>query len=290
MAGSYGTLAQFELNDVQYDFHPSSMIGVREEHVNTTGIRGHPDEVIERNLPGIKRVNGQIRFFPTPTELTTLLPIIYGTAASGTTYALATTLTGYAAVADRVTKVHTYAGAKAVRSRFHGGGHNTAVGLDVDFLGTTETEGAAGTFTSTGISVATKPWMFHQATVTVDGNTVTPQSWEFTVDWNADAERFYNSQTLAEVNTTFRTITMNMMLPYDTSPGASIYTSSLLNTGVQVVITATNGVNVLTFTFVKVAFQKNAPELSRGEVMLPLVGQAFRSSSTLPIVTTLALT
>ena len=158
----------------------------------------------------------------------------------------------------------------------------------MDILGIAETEGAAGTFSSTSLDVASKPWMFHQGAVTVDGTTVTPQNIEFTVDWLPDTERFFNSQTLTAVNTQGRVINVSMSLPYGDT--AAIYTSSLLNTGVQTVITFTNDTKILTFTFVKTAYRKMAPEInSRGEIMLPIVGQAFKSSSTLPLVTTLAV-
>lgn len=289
MAASYAAFTQFELNDVRYDFHPSSMMGRRDEYTDANGLRGTLARSIERNLPGIYRVNGQVRFFPTPTELTTLLPIVYGTAVSVITYALAESATGYTAVVDRGAKVHTYAAVKAARSRFHAGGHNQALGFDVDFVGTTESEGASGSFASTSLDVATKPWMFHQMTATIDSVTVTPRSYEMVVDNGFDTERFFNSQTLSTgANWTDRNVSVNFTIPYGDQ--SAIYTSSALNTGVQVVVTFTNGVYILTQTFVKVAFKRHAPEINdRGEVFLTLAGSAMKSSSTLELVTTLAI-
>lgn len=290
MAAVYPKFTAMEINDVRYDFHPSSTIGRKDEHVNANGLRGVLDDSIERNLPGIYRVNGQVRMFPTPTELTTLLPIIFGTAVSTITYALAESATGYTYVVDRVSKVHTYAAVKVGRSRWHANGHNNALGVDFDVFGTTETEGNSGSFASTTIDIATKPWMFHQLVLTVDGTTVTPRSFEFTVDNNMDADRFFNSQTLSTgANWTDRKIPMEIMLPYGDS--SAIYTSSMLNTGVAVVATFTFGVFILTFTFVKVAFRKGTPEIDSmtGELMLPLRGVAMKSSTTLPLVTTMAI-
>lgn len=288
MAAAYSFVSAWEMNDVRYDFH-SMTLARHDEFTDANGLRGVLDRSIERNLPGIYRVHGQAKLFPTPTELTTILPIIYGTAVSGITYALAESVTGYTHVIDRSLKVHTYAGVKAARARWHHGGHNQALGLDIDFVGTTESEGAAGSFASTAIDVGTKPWMFHQMVVTVDGTTVTPRSLEITVDGGFDTERFFNSQTLSTgANWTDRNISLNMVLPY--GDFHAIYTNSMLNTGVQVVATWTNGVYILTKTFVKVAFKKNAAEIvDRGEIFFQLTGNAFKSSSTLPLVTTLAL-
>lgn len=283
-----------EINDVRYDFHPSSIIGRKDEFINANGLRGVLDDSIERSLPGIYRVNGQFKMFPTPTELTTLLPIVFGTAVATITYALAEAGTGYTIVVDRGDgtngKVHTYAASKCGRSRWYASGPNSALGVDTDWFGTTESEGNAGTFSSTSIDVATKPWVFTQLALTVDGTTVTPASFEFTVDQNMDSDRFFNSQTLSTgANWTDRKISLQIMLPYGDFP--AIYTSSMLNTGVPVVATFTNGVYILTFTFVKVAFPKSAPEIDSvsGELMLPLRGMAMKSSTTLPLVTTMAI-
>lgn len=288
MAASYGSFAAWEMNDVRYDFQPSSMIGVKEQHLNTNGLRGTTFHSVERNLPSLNIVDGQISLIPTPTEMTTILPIVLGTAVAGTTYALAETVTGYTHVVDRVIKVHTYANVKVDSARFHSeqGG---AMGVDLNLVGTTETEGAAGSFTSTSIDVATKPWNFHMLTLSVDSTSVLAKAFEFSVERNIDRDRFFNSQSLSTgTNAVDCHIPMRIMLPYGDYP--AIYTSSLLNTGVQVVATYTNGVYILTHTFVKVAFRKMAPELnSRGEIMLPLVGEAFKSSTTLPLVTTLAI-
>lgn len=264
------------------------MIGKKQEHVDANGLRGTLQHAIERNLDGIYRVNGQIKMIPTPTELTTLLPIMHGAAASGTTYPLAESLTGYTIVVDRVVKVHTYAATKVARYRMHNqqGG---PLSLDVDVVGTTESEGSAGSFTSTAIDIATKPWMFSMMALTIAGSSFTPQSFEWTLDWGFDTERFFNSQTLSTgANATDLNIGVRAVLPYGDS--SAVYTTHSANTGVAVVATWTNGVYILTATFAKVAFRAMAPEInSRGEIMLPIEGVAMKSSSTAPLVLTLAV-
>lgn len=289
----YSSFTKLLWNSVRYDFHPASMIARRDEHTDTNGLRGTLERSVERNLPGIYRVNGQLKLFPTATEMTTILPIVFGTAVSVITYALAESATGYTVVVARDNgtdgKVHTYAAVKAAKSRWHFGGHSQAFGVDIDLVGTTESEGAAGSFGATTLNVATKPWMFQQMTMTVDGTAVTPRSVEFTVDHVFDADRFFNSQTLSTAaNWTDRHITMELSIPYGAF--TAIYTSSLVNTGVPVVITLTNGVYILTFTFVSVAFRKEGTEINdRGELFLKLSGTAFKSSTTLSLVTTLAV-
>ena len=289
MAASYAAFSQLSLNGVRYDFHPSSMIGQRGEYRDTNGLRGNLQRSIERNLDTIYRVNGQIKTYPTPTELTTLWPILHGAAASGTTYPLSSTgLTGYEYVADRVAKVHTYAGVKVDRYNA-GSSQGEAFAVDFDVVGTTESEGAAGTFASLSIDIATKPWMHHMLATTVAGTTFTPQSFGWELNWNIDKDRFFNSQTLSTgTNATDMVVTVRAVYPYGDS--AAIYTTHSASTGVQVVGTWTNGVYITTATFVKVAFTKMAPEInSRGELMLVCEGQAMRSSSTAPLVLTMAV-
>lgn len=287
MAGSYASFAQCEINDVRYDFHPASMIGVKEEHLDTNGLRGTRSRSIERNMPNLKRVNGQLKLIPTATEMTTLLPWINGAAAVSTSYPLGETLTAYTIVIDRIIKVHTYAGCKVGRARFHCA-QGSALNLDLDVIGTTETEGAAASFSSTSIDIATRPWMFHQMTLTVDGTSVTPKSYEETLDNVIDSERFFNSQTLTVANATDRHHMLRIELPYGDS--AATYTDDLLATGVPVVATWTNGVYILTRTFAKVAFTKVAPEINdRGEIFLVLSGEAFKSSTTEAVTCSLAV-
>lgn len=295
MAGLYPKFTSLDINSVRYDFHPSSVIGRRDEHVNTNGLRGTLEDSIERNLPGIYRVQGQYKMFPTPTELDTLMPIIFGASKTGVgpfTYPLGESATGYTHIVYRSDgtegKKHTYASVKCGRSRWYCS-TNSALALDTDWFGTTESEDVAAQSSGT-IDITTKPWMFQQMTMTVDGTTVTPSSVEFTIDHFFDAERFFNSQTLSTgANWMNRAISIEAMIPY--GDFEAIYTNSLVNTGVQVVITFTNGVYILTFTFVKVAFRKEAPSPDRltGELMLPLRGNAFKSSTTKSLVTTLAL-
>lgn len=288
MSASYGSFSQCEINDVQYDFLPSSQIGLREQHLDTKGLSGTTYHSIERNLANIYRVDGQMRLYPSPTDLTTLLPICLGTAVSTITYALSEAVTGYTYVVDRVAKVHTYAGVKVDRTRFHSE-QGSCLGVDLDLVGTTESEGASGSFSSTGIDVATKPWNHHMLVVTVDGTTVTPRNFEWSLNRNIDRDRYFNSQSLSTgTNATDAMVGVSMMLPY--GDFYAIYTSSMLNTGVPVVATYTNGVYILTFTFAKVAFPKDAPAIeSRGEIFLPLNGVAMKSGSTLPVVTTMAI-
>lgn len=291
MAASYSYASAWEANDVRYDFH-SNTLSRKDEYIDTNGLRGTRARSVERNLDNIYRVNGQVRMFPTPTELRTLLPLCNGTAETGAgpyTYPLAETITGYTHVVDKVGKVFTYAGVLVSKYRIHGAQGNEAIGLDLDLLGTTESEGAAGSFASTAIDIATKPWYYAQSALTIAGSSFTPQNWSISVDHHIDADRFFNSQTLSTgTNAMDRTIDFECVLPYGDSVAA--YLTHSAATGVAVIVTLTNGVYILTLSMVKVALKHMGVEINdRRELMLRVGGAAMKSSSTLELVTTLAV-
>ena len=286
MAGSYPFASQLEINDVRYDYHGCAL-GSRNEYRDTNGLRGTRSHAIERNIPSVIRVDGNINFIPTALELTTLLPIMNGAAAAGTTYPLGETITPYAIVVDRVLKVHTYAANYLNTARFSGS-QGDYLQLDTSWVGTTETEGSAGTFASTALDIVSRPWAFHEAVVTIAGSTFKVRDIEWTIDNHIDADRIFNSQTIATTAAMDRTIEVAFTLPYGDS--GAVYTTHSAYTGVQVVATFTNGVYIMTVTFVKVAFIKVSPEVrGKNEIMLVARGQAFKSGATESVVTVLAI-
>lgn len=275
--------------DARFDFRRAN-IGLVEEHLNTNGIRGTRSPNVARVRQGIRRVQGQLSLQPTAVELAALLPWILGANASGTTYALANVLQKrYVTVArDDGTdgKVFTYDNVAVSRAVFRGQ-QGMPIDLELDLVGVDETVGNAGTFPSLSIDTTTGPFIFPDSTgaLSINSTTVGAPEFEVTIDNMFDAERFLNSLTLStSAGATGRQITVRTRLPY--SDAEALYGTGA--GGVAVTWTLTNGGTSLAFSFVKVCFPRMQIEVpERGELFVPLQGQAYLSSSTNELVCTL---
>ncbi len=287
MASAQGYASQLGISasnpvDVRYDFQSENVV-TDEQFIDTSGLRGTRSRVIERVRQGNRRVGGQIRMQPTAVELAALLPWILGANASGTTFALADALQTRYLTVDRISKVFTYNGCVVDRATFRGG-RGEPLDVTLDVVGLDETVGNSGTFPSLSIDTTTAPFIFTDAVLSINSTTVNVPSFELVINNAVDRERFFNSQTLVSAVSQDRMISVRTAVPYGDA-------SALYGTGaggVAVTATFTNGAVSLLFSLVKVAFPRKSPPVEgRREVMLPLEGQAYRSGSTLELVTTL---
>lgn len=262
--------------------YQSESLALRENFIDTSGIRGtrsHPSERVRR---GQGVVGGSISCTPSPLELSYLLPKILGGNASGTSYPLAETLPEFYVAVDRITKVFVYDGCKVNQATFSASvGGPLSVSLDV--MGKDETVGNSGTFPSLTLDVAAGPFILSDCALTVGGTTYQFAGVDVTIN-NALEPQFFNSNRAQRFNETDRVISVSLSTPYGDS--SALYGPAL--GGVAVVLTFTNGTVSLTLSMAKVQIPKQSPVVGgRGEIMLPLQGIARKSGSTLELVTTL---
>lgn len=289
MAAAIGVHAKMGIGttstvDQPLDFH-SENLAVAEEFHDSNGLRGTRSRAVERVRRNIRRIGGSINFQPNPQEMAYLLPWILGANASGTTYALAETVQARYVTIDRVTKVLTYDNCKVNRATFRASqGGPLEVGLDV--LGVDETVANAGTFPAINLDVATGgPFMFTELVLVIGGVTYQAREFEVSVDNMVQADRFFNSETLSTAaQAQDRMITLRTSLPYGDAVAA--YGSG--PGGVAVTATFTNGAMSFLMTFVKVTFPRHSATVpGRTEIMLPMMGVAYKSATTEPLVCTL---
>jgi hypothetical protein len=199
-----------------------------------------------------------------------------------TTYPLGDTLRGRSVQVDRVAAVHTYSGVHVNSATFRGS-QGEPLALELDLIGQDEVTSISFTPTVT-IDGTVTPFMFHDAVISIAGSTYNARSAAVTVNNAIDGERFFNSQTLTQVNPQDRQVSVQYLVPYGDA-------TALYNTGaagVASTITFTNGNVSLVFTFVKVAFPRRSPTVpGRSEVMHELNGMAYQSSTTKELVVTL---
>lgn len=291
MAGAYGVQSQFGVGTAGAGSATLLLeilgenIAQRTERIDTNGLKGTRSRYINRVREGRRRVGGTVTLNPSPTELVFLLQRILGGTPSGTNYPLAEVLPTFMAQSDRVLKVFTYPVLAATRANFRAASGG-ALELGLDVVGTTESVGNAGTFPalSLGSTLADQPFVYTDSAIVINSTSYQSVSFDLTIDNAIDAERFLNSQTLVTVQATDRVVTVNFGIPY--GDGSALYTPGTAT--ISASITFTNGTVSLSFSMSNIHAAWESPVANgRGEMILPINGVAYRSSSTAEIVTTL---
>lgn len=288
MTIALGTFSQLGIHTAdpvtaRFDFLKGA-IGKSENIVDANGIRGVRSRVVDRTRPGTYRIGGSISMEPNNAELVLLLPWILGGSPSGTAYPLADALSSRYITVDKILKVPTYAGCFVDTATFRAS-TGSPLSVDLTIVGQTETLGNAGTFPSLSINSATTPWVFSDCVIVVGGVTVYPTEFTLTINNMITKDRFFNSLSLIAPVAQDREIEFSTNISYGDS--STLYDSG--NAGVTVTITLTNGTSILTFSLVKVVFPAKSPMVTgRSELFLPVEGMAYKSGSTMELVTTLA--
>jgi hypothetical protein len=255
-------------------------------HHDPSGLRGIRDHQSERVRGGNTAVRGTIEMEPSPEEWALLLPWILGGTPVGTSFPIADVLSSRFVQVDRVAKVHTYASVY-VNSATIRGSEGLPVSLSLDLIGTTETEGNAGTFPAI-TPLNTPPFMFAEGVLTLLSSARSFQDFTLTIN-NALDVKFFNSPTATRIRPTDRIVTFDAMVPYDTV-NADLYNQAVAGAAATLVFTppAPHAGYSMTVTFGTLQFPHETPTISgRSELMLPLRGVARRLSTTPSIAFTL---
>lgn len=290
MTAAIGTLGQLGIDDsgaatIRFNYESEALVA-NEEFVDGNGIRGTRSRFIDRLRGGLIRVGGPIVLQPNAVELSNLLEWICGASPSGSgtvTYALSDTLPSRDVTIDRVVKVHTFTGCKVDKATFEAT-EGRPLKVTLDLIGQTETIGNAGTFPTLSIDTATGPFMMQDLVLTLNSLAVTCKTYKLVIDNMIDKERYFNSRTLSTVETLDRVVTLETMVPY--GDWQALYNVGPAGFAASAVFT--NGGAAFSMSMVKVAMprQLNGTE-GRKEIMLPLTGNAWKSGSTMEVVTTL---
>lgn len=265
-----------------YEFYECG-IGKDLNHLGSDGIRGTRSHISENVVEGTYSVGGLVKLRPSKVNLQNLIPRILGTAASGTTYALAETVPDFYLQVDKIAKVMTYAGCKVNRATFRSS-KNQPLMLDLDIHGKTETIGNAGTFPSLTIGTG-QPFTHHQAVVTLSAGARAVDNIEIVIDNALVLDRFFNTQTRNSLPEGDRVITFTCDVPF-TASEIAMYDQAV--TGAAGTCVYTNGSDVLTFTFA--ALQVPAKPIGvngKGEIIMRLTFTARMLSTTRELVVTL---
>ena len=284
---SMGTLSRFGVGDSA----PATLlldlisgdIGLQEALVNGTGVRGTRSRHKSRTRKGLRRPTGSITIEPNVDELVFWLPYILGGTPTGTIYPLGETIDSFISVKDMIDKVFTYSGCKVSSATFRSS-QGGPLQLSLNIEGVDETVGNAGTFPAIELGEAA-PFVHHDGAFSV--NSITGRTFfdfELTVDNMLDGERFGNSATRTALNATDRNITLGLTPPY----GGNHDMYDLLETGVPIVATFTNGTVSISFSMPFVQIPRNTPLIAgKAENRLLLRGEARADDANTELVVTL---
>jgi hypothetical protein len=264
----------------EFEFMEGSSLGLSENFIDANQMRGTRAHASERVRRGTRRVDGTINMAPNPAELAVLFPVIFGTPASGTTFALAESVPLFNLFAVRDGTVYTCSDCcveSATLSASEGGPMQlsmTVVGKD---------EAASGSMGAVVPDVAAGPFVLHDAAVSVASGARQVSGFELTIR-NVLETKYRNSATLTQIVATDRIITLS--LPISLGTDSALYGSALA--GVAATITLTNGTVSCLFSMAAVQAPKAPlPFGQRGILDFPWQGVARKSGSTLELVTTL---
>lgn len=245
---------------------------------------------MERTRAGTYVVSGQIVTEPGPADLDAYLSAVTGGVKTANVFALTDKLitnysTGFYIAIDRIAQMHIFNNCQCDRGRFHAmqGG---ILELSLDMEGLTESIASGGqqtTFQALAPTTAA-PYVLMDAALTYGGTTYQFREVEVVVDNSLKKDRFMNSISRTDLPALDRTIMVNLSLPY-TSDTITLYDNNA--TQGHVIVTFTNGTNVLTIDMIAVQFPTIPPDTpGREEILLPLGGIARKSGTTLEAIFT----
>lgn len=230
---------------------------------------------------------GSITLRPTAVEWSYILEWILGGTPVGTSYPIADTIVSRYMSIDRVTKVFLYDGVVVGRAtiNFVAGAKGTCT---LDLFATGETVGNAGTFPSLTLDTTTKAFILQDNVISVNSVAVCTTSITIVIDNLLTPDEFTNCVTgpAEMVPAGPRDIRLSFTPAYDTTHSA-LYPPT--DAGWAVTVVATNGTVSLSFSFVKVVFDRKSPTVpaANQKIRLPLDGKAYKNGSTASIVTVL---
>ena len=243
--------------------------------VQSEGARGSRSRYKFRVRKQLERCSGNLVMEPSVTEIDKILPwFTGGTTTLGVTDVGNTLATRVVSI-DRVTKVSTYAGCVVSRCTIEGN-RGAAVRWTLDVEGTTETEGAAGSFPSLSLDTDNF-FVFSDCSFSLGGTTRKPESFRLVVDNVLDTERFLNSLTREEIPSKDRRVTLEATFPYN-SDHSDLYDVAIAGIAGSLVITDGSTTYTIAMANIKTGAQPREIPV-RDEIKLVCNFQAFADAS-----------
>jgi hypothetical protein len=263
--------------------HSQNTVGKHGNIVERDGLRGTRSRYGTDTRTGPYSVAGTIVTEPTPTDLLTWLPFIFGGALSSGAVPLAESLPSFSLGVDRVAKRFLYGGCKVNRATFTGNSGGL-IKLSMDIVGQSE---LADTTAWPAISSdrTQGPFIFSgDPVLTLNSSAREVRDFELTIDNGLDTGRFMNSLTVVNLPEGDRHVSLRTSHAF-AAGNYDLYDQALAGAGGSLVFTSTQGSpSVLTFTFGELQVPAEPAGIDgRGELFLNLPMIARKTSSTLEV-------
>lgn len=265
------------------------------ENVKKRGTIGNPNVITgsrssnsERNRKGPNFHGGSILFPVDPGNLVWLLEAALGTAPSGTTFAVAETLTNYGYLIDKVTGTFELQNAVVDKLLITGqqtgpGGAPNYLKAMVSLIGTGSQGGVSFPTASIPLTNQYIPYVFEDGVITLQSATRNIKRFALLIDNHVHA-RYVNSLDPTILCPTNRTVVLSTVHPYDADED-DLYDQALA--GAAGTLAFTNGAVSTSFAFANLAVPANTPVITgKTEIDLELTMQARMSSTTREIIVT----
>lgn len=177
------------------------------------------DHISAHVVPGITVMRCSVLLEPTPEELDVLFPLLGFTESPTDTFTITDTIPAFTMIQDLSAKVHTYSGCKVDKWFLRGQKGLTPVTLELQILGLSMSEGAAGSFSADAIS-ATGPYAFSMGTLTLRSETRAFDRFVLMGDHHMNVQH-NNSVNATSIAATQRTLALGVSTPYTFSATAS---------------------------------------------------------------------
>lgn len=251
---------------------------------NDEVITGYMDPLSQRVSLGQLDIVVNVRLRPTPLELTALFPQMGMTLDTGV-WGLDESLASFTMIIDRVAKVHTYATCYVNQWTLSGQKGTKPLALDLQIVGTSLTEGNAGSFSATALT-ADGPYPFTAGVLTLRSST--RQFDRFSLSVNHFVERnFENSLTVSCADMTRRRVTLATSVPY-VSANTDLFTTPLASAaGAAATLVFTKGGQSTSIAITNLKEIARPPGIpGKMAIRLPLFMRAYRTTSTKTFATT----
>ncbi len=241
-------------------------------------ISGTRSPIEDRVEFGPIHIKGSIRKYATPEETDDDLPRILGAAASGDTFDLAETLPAFWVAILRGPQFHTY-NTCYVDKGIYRGKTGSPVELEMQVIGTSETETAAASFPSVTRRVQ-QPYVFNEGILTLGGVEYNFNQFVVVIDNHIKPE-FNNSRTATDICPTDRSVALATSVPYTTTEDTLYTTPVGSDAGITGSLKFTKGGQSLLFTFGNLKPLAMSPVVEgKKEVRLPLQYIAYKTGAT----------
>jgi len=282
---SQGAISHLAINGQEYEFITCTGGAVHELTDNSDrAIRGIMDRVKERVSQGLITVAIKVVMQPSPAELNLLLPL-FGTTETVDVFALDQTLPSFPVIMDHVAKVHTYATCKFDKIIVRGQRGGIPIQLELHIIGTSVTEGAAGSFSATAIDTDIA-YAFHAGILTLEGGSRNFDRFAFIWDNHIYTE-FNNSRTVTDIDMAYRTFDLACSTPYTSNESTLLTTPVGSSAGTVGTLVYTRAGQSTTFSLANLKSIARDPDINgKTEIRLPLFYRAYKSGATEALVVT----